>query len=152
MRLNKQMKILSVFTIIGFAALAVSMLQLDDSMVVFLTPVEAVEKASSLQDRRVRVGGMVKAGTLDWQPETLKLNFTLSNLKGVDIAINHHGTPPDMFKEGAGVVVEGLIAATGKKMSSSKLLVKHSEEYKKPEDHHSIDPKLMIDNFNNESY
>jgi cytochrome c-type biogenesis protein CcmE len=48
-----------------------------------------------------------------------------------------------MFKENSGVVVEGRIDAAGKKMVSQRLMVKHSEEYKKPDAHHSVDKELL---------
>ena len=48
-----------------------------------------------------------------------------------------------MFKEGQGVVVEGRIDETGKVMISKSLMVKHSEEYKKPDDHSSMNKALL---------
>jgi cytochrome c-type biogenesis protein CcmE len=48
-----------------------------------------------------------------------------------------------MFKQGQGVVVEGKIDPTGLSMSSKSLMVKHSEEYQKPDAHHSQEAELL---------
>ena len=46
------------------------------------------------------------------------------------------------FKEGQGVVVEGRLKGTGE-IQSRTLMVKHSEEYKKPDSKHSMDKQLL---------
>jgi cytochrome c-type biogenesis protein CcmE len=120
-----------------------SFLKLDEDIVLFMTPAEAKEQAPELVEKTIRVGGMVKPGTVDWQADTLSLSFIVSDLKSVDIAVLHSGVPPDLFKEGAGVVVEGKLASDGASMKSTLLMVKHSEEYKKPDATHSLDRTLL---------
>jgi len=130
--------------IIGAAVLAISLSQISSNVVYFYTPEEIVLKAKTLQSQTIKVGGMVVAGSVDWKPEDLTLAFTISDLKGHEIRVTHKGTPPDLFKEGQGVVVEGRISPDGLTMASRKLMVKHSEEYKKPGDHaNSIDKELL---------
>jgi cytochrome c-type biogenesis protein CcmE len=129
--------------VIAAAVTAISFLQLDDNLIYFYTPSEAHAKAVEIEGQTVKVGGMVKAGTVVWKPETLSLTFVMGDLEGHDITVRHNGTPPDMFKEGQGVVVEGRLAAGGKEMTSRNLMVKHSEEYKKPGDHASMDKALL---------
>ena len=103
-------------------------------------------EGSEIQFNTIKVGGMVKTGSVDWDPENLKLSFILSNLKGIDIRVNHSGTPPDMFKENQGVVVEGkLDNAEASSMTSKKLMVKHSEEYKIPEAHQKSQEKELLE-------
>jgi cytochrome c-type biogenesis protein CcmE len=134
-------KIILGSAILLMAAAAVSMLSIDDSLVVFFTPQEAVLKIDEVKDRKIRIGAMVKEGTVIWDAETLKLQFTLTDLRKTSIAVTHHGQPPDMFKEGSGVVVEGRLVDGGRSFISHKLIVKHSEEYKAPEDHALLDPE-----------
>jgi len=124
-------------------ALAVTNLQFGDSALYFYTPDEAQAKAREIDSKDIQVGGMVKVGTVVWKPEDLALDFVISDLKGHEIKVAHKGTPPDMFKENSGVVVEGRISADGNSMVSHKLMVKHSEEYKKPDATHSIDKQLI---------
>lgn len=116
---------------------------MQDYSVYFYTPGELVAKASGLQEKEIRVGGMVKPGSVVWSPKKLDVSFVLSDLKGVELAAYYKGTPPDMFKEGSGVVVEGFVSQDGKKLTARNLFVKHSEEYRVPEDSHKVDPKLI---------
>ena len=125
------------------AALAASNLKFSDNVVYFYTPQEAFAKAADININTIKVGGMVKTGTVNWKAEELLLNFVMTDMQGTDIEVSHKGTPPDMFKENAGVVVEGRIEADGKKMVSQRLMVKHSEEYKKPDAQHSVDKELL---------
>ena len=121
--------------IIAVAIISIALTQLSSNVVYFFTPDEAQAKAAELSDQNIKVGGMVVPGSVEWTAEALDLAFTISDLKGHEIKIRHKGTPPDMFKEGQGVVVEGIITTDGKSMTSRKLMVKHSEEYKKPGSH-----------------
>jgi cytochrome c-type biogenesis protein CcmE len=41
--------------------------------------------------------------------------------------------------------VEGLLLADGKAMTSRRLMVKHSEEYKKPGDHSAVPNKELLE-------
>jgi cytochrome c-type biogenesis protein CcmE len=129
--------------VIAGAIVAISFLNLGDNLIYFYTPSEAIAKAADLSDQTVKVGGMVLPGSVKWHAEDLDLKFTIGDMKGNDIAVSHRGTPPDMFKEGQGVVVEGRITDGGKAMISRNLLVKHSEEYKKPDDHTKMDHMLL---------
>ena len=132
--------------VILLAVLIISSLNFGDNVVYFYTPAEVVEKAPEIQFNTIKVGGMVKAGSINWDPENLKLSFILSNLKGIDIEVNHSGTPPDMFKENQGVVVEGkLDNAEASSITSKKLMVKHSEEYKIPEAHQKSQEKELLE-------
>ena len=140
---RRQKKFILVGIILVSAIGALSFLSLSSNAVYFYTPDEALAQAPGLQKSVIRVGGMVKGGSVDWDRGTLKLNFTLSDLKQSEIAVHHTGTPPDMFKENSGVVVEGHITGDGKEFRASKLMVKHSEEYRKPDGTHSMDRALL---------
>lgn len=129
--------------VIALAAAVISQLNFGDSLVYFYTPKEATAKAAELNGKTIKVGGMVKPGTVDWRPQDVALDFTLTDLQGVDINVSHKGVKPDMFKEGQGVVVEGKINAEGNRMLAYKLMVKHSEEYKAPHDAQSMNKELL---------
>jgi cytochrome c-type biogenesis protein CcmE len=100
------------------------------SVVYFVTPSELM--AAPVSGKAYRLGGMVKAGSLRWEPRTLDLAFTLSDGK-VTIPVRHKGTAPDLFAEGRGAVVEGTWTQQGY-FKASLILAKHSEEYKAPHD------------------
>ncbi|MBI3625581.1 MAG: cytochrome c maturation protein CcmE [Candidatus Rokubacteria bacterium] len=98
------------------------------SMVFFVTPSEL--QAQPVPGKAYRLGGMVVPGSLRWQPGSLDLSFTLSDGKA-SVPVRHKGTPPDLFAEGRGAVVEGTWTREGY-FKSSLILAKHSEEYKAP--------------------
>lgn len=134
-RKSKSTKWLIGIGIIAAAVIAIASTQLSSNVVYFFTPEEAYAKAAEISGQNIKIGGMVVPGSVVWKAEALDLSFTISDLKNHEIRVSHKGTPPDMFKEGQGVVVEGNLAPDGKSMASRKLMVKHSEEYKKPGSH-----------------
>lgn len=154
---NNRMKWTLGAAVIGAAIVAMVSVQLGNNAVYFYTPDEAAAQARELTGKTIRVGGMVLPGSVAWNATELDLKFTMSDLKGHDIAVQHRGAPPDMFKEGQGVVVEGsIMPVTGNagtasvgtaplQMTSRKLMVKHSEEYKKPGDHGPSMDKAMLE-------
>jgi cytochrome c-type biogenesis protein CcmE len=100
------------------------------SVVYFVTPSEL--SAAPVAGKAYRLGGMVKPGTVKWNPQSLDLSFTLSDGRA-SVPVTHKGTPPDLFAEGRGAVVEGTWAADGY-FRAGLIMAKHSEEYKAPHD------------------
>ncbi len=98
------------------------------SSVYFVTPGEL--QAAPVAGKAYRLGGMVKPGTLKWQPKSLDLTFVLSDGQA-SVPVRHKGAPPDLFAEGRGAVVEGTWSGDGY-FKASLILAKHSEEYKAP--------------------
>ena len=103
---------------------------LDRNVVYFLTPQELAAKGASGMDVPVRLGGLVKAGSIHWDEGTRDLRFTVTDGKS-DIRVHSTGVPPQMFRDGMGVVVEGRYRPDGV-FASSNLIVKHSNEYRPP--------------------
>jgi len=102
---------------------------LQKNVVFFLTPKELLAKGAEGDGVPVRLGGQVKPGSTKWDANTLDLRFTVTDGSG-DIPVKSTGAPPQMFRDGMGVVVEGkyqhgLFQATN-------LMVKHSNEYRAP--------------------
>lgn len=129
----------------GVIAIAIAIgagLNFEDSMVYFYVPAEVSAQAAELQGKTIKVGAMVKKGTVHWDPKELKLDFMITDYEGHEFNVTHIGVKPDMFKEGQGVVVEGRLKGHDTIMSRT-LMVKHSEEYKKPGAEHSMDKQLL---------
>lgn len=103
---------------------------LDKNVVFFLTPQELLAKGTSALDKPVRVGGQVKPGSVKWDDKSLDLRFTITDGSG-EIAVRSKGAPPQMFRDGMGVVVEGRYGGDGV-FNSTNLIVKHSNEYRPP--------------------
>ena len=129
--------------IVGIAVVGISYLNLGNNMVYFLTPEEALAaKNGDAPKNDVKVGGLVLPGQVQKNAETGLMTFTISDLKGHEFSVHYKGTPPDLFKEGQGVVVEGKFDETGV-FVARQLMVKHSEEYRKPGDPNHMDRALL---------
>ena len=100
------------------------------SAVYFVTPSEI--QAAPVSGKSYRLGGLVTRGSLQWEPRTLDLTFTLTDGKAT-VPVRHKGTAPDLFGEGRGAVVEGSWSPEGY-FKAVLILAKHSEEYKAPHD------------------
>ncbi|MEJ2217075.1 MAG: cytochrome c maturation protein CcmE [Gemmatimonadota bacterium] len=100
------------------------------NLVYFLTPTELLAKGPSAIDAPVRLGGMVKPGTVKWDPNALDLRFELTDGQN-QILVHSTGAPPTMFRDTMGVVVEGKLTKSGI-FESTNLMVKHSNQYRPP--------------------
>ena len=99
---------------------------LDDNLVYYLTPEEAVEQRVEYPDgERFRLGGFVVEGSVTDTDDGVA--FTVVE-DGVSVDVAHVGTPPQLFRDNIGVVVEGAWA--GAVFESDTLLIKHDEEYR----------------------
>jgi len=121
--------------IVGIAVVALALAYMiyagvTQSAVYFVTPSEL--SASPRPGKVYRLGGMVEKGTVRWTPTTLDLSFSISDGQ-TRVPVRHHGTPPDLFGEGRGAVVEGKWTSGGY-FQATQILAKHSEEYKAPHD------------------
>jgi cytochrome c-type biogenesis protein CcmE len=108
---------------------------LSENLVHFLTPAELLAKGSKVYDKPMRLGGQVMPGSLHWDATALDLRFTLQD-QDAKVEVRSLGKqPPQMFREGQGVIVEGKYTRAGV-FESSSLMVKHSNEYRPPADGH----------------
>jgi cytochrome c-type biogenesis protein CcmE len=82
------------------------------SMVYYLTVSELKAKADSLYGQGLRVSGEVVKGSIQWNAAELELRFQLMD-QGDKLPVVYHGVKPDMFKDGAQVVVEGQYTTEG---------------------------------------
>lgn len=100
---------------------------LGQNLVYFITPSEYFQQEAKYQNRQVRLGGLVKAQTINYNRDSLELRFTVSDGVREIPVLSKGSTPPALFGENRGVVVEGRF--DGKTFVSQNLLVKHSESY-----------------------
>lgn len=113
-----------------------------ESMVYFYTPTEIREKTDAVRGKALRVGGMVEEGSIRWDAQHVLLTFALTDGRS-SVPVRHKGTAPDLFKEGAGAVVEGTWAPEGY-LRSSNIMAKHSEEYKAPKEYETLEGKKAL--------
>jgi cytochrome c-type biogenesis protein CcmE len=105
---------------------------LDRNVVFFLTPQELLARGTSAYDVPVRLGGQVSPGSVQWDAERLDLRFIVTDGQQT-VTVHSRGAPPQMFRDGMGVVVEGKYGRDGV-FRSTNLMVKHSNEYHPPKE------------------
>ena len=110
--------------VVAFAA-GLALYGLRDSIVFFYGPSEIAEK-NVQPGARLRVGGLVKPGSLV-KAEGDRFSFAITD-GAHDVAVTYQGQVPDLFREGQGVVAEGVLEALGK-FHADTILAKHDERY-----------------------
>ncbi|MEO8579358.1 MAG: cytochrome c maturation protein CcmE [Gemmatimonadales bacterium] len=103
---------------------------LKKNVVFFLTPQELLAKGNEGLGVPVRLGGLVKPGSVKWDAQSLDLRFVVTDGKK-EMAVHSTGSPPQMFRDGMGVVVEGRVGKGGV-FEATSLMVKHSNAYRAP--------------------
>lgn len=91
---------------------------------------EAVRERSQLGDKRFRLQGVVVGKPDLSEGDDDPTRFTVS-YHGVQVKVVHTGAEPALFKEGLPVVCEGRWNPSGTAFDSNRILVKHTEDYKK---------------------
>jgi cytochrome c-type biogenesis protein CcmE len=116
--------IAAALAVVGGAA-GLALYALSDSIVFFYSPSEVVDKALA-PGARLRVGGLVKTGSVVKSArETVAFVVTDG---AHDLNVSYQGLLPDLFREGQGVVAEGVLGASND-MRADTILAKHDERY-----------------------
>ncbi len=110
----------------GAGALAFS--TLGDKATYFYAPSDLAGKAPPVE--AIRLGGMVQAGSLVKNGETVTFIVTDNNKT---LPVSYTGILPDLFREGQGVIAEGKINPASGVFTAETILAKHDEKYMPPE-------------------
>ena len=108
-------------------------INLGENLVYYLTPSEAVEQRSGggggggAEGGRFRLGGLVEEGSVEETDGGIR--FAVGD-GAASVEVVHTGAPPQLFRAGIGVVVEG--AWEGALFHSDVLLINHDEQYRAP--------------------
>jgi len=99
------------------------------------TQIRAGEAPSS---RAFRVGGLVENGSLQREPGSLEVRFTLTDFSNT-LGVSYTGVLPDLFREGQGIIARGKLGDGGV-FVAEEVLAKHDENYMPPEVKDSLKP------------
>ncbi len=128
-RRNQRLTVLAVGLVALVGALALASIGLKDSISYFYAPTELVSSPPD-PGKKIRLGGMVLAGSIE-RLDGYKVVFTVSDYEN-SVVVNFDGILPDLFREGQGVVAEGVLNDNGQ-FIASRVLAKHDEKYMPPE-------------------
>ena len=121
--------VLSLFLGTSLAVLLVFQ-GLSKNINLFYSPSEILEEQVQT-GTEIRVGGMVKMGSVYRETNSLKVSFEITDYQE-DLVIEYEGMLPDLFSEEAGVVLRGTINNEGV-FVAYEVLAKHDENYMPPE-------------------
>ena len=110
------------------AAVLLAMWGLRDRAAYFYTPSDIHEASPG---RAVRLGGMVEKGSIRRMGDGLTIRFLVTDGERRTTVV-FRGIPPDLFREGSGVVAEGRVVPGGLFVADN-ILAKHDERYMPPE-------------------
>jgi cytochrome c-type biogenesis protein CcmE len=106
---------------------------LEKNIVFFLEPHELLAKGADGTNVAVRLGGLVRAGSVKWNAETRDLRFEVTDTTSKVIPVKSTGAPPQMFRDSMGVILEGKLGSDGV-FAATSLIIKHSNEYRAPKE------------------
>lgn len=114
----------------GFLGVGIILYALSENINLFYTPTE-IKAAMLYSDKTVRLGGMVVPGSVVYG-ENLKVQFLLTDFEE-SVTVIYDGVLPDLFKEGQGIVAQGVLLNAGPTFYAKQVLAKHDENYMPPE-------------------
>ncbi|WP_123710657.1 cytochrome c maturation protein CcmE [Sinobacterium caligoides] len=135
--LRKQRLIIVMIIVLG-ASLAAGLVfyALGENMNLFFSPTQIAEGKAPV-DRKIRAGGMVKKGSVKRDPNSLRIEFVVTDF-AAEVPVVYEGILPDMFSEGEGVVCHGTLNDEGV-FVAIEVLAKHDENYMPPEVSEALD-------------
>lgn len=106
------------------------LMALEDNIVYFYTPNDLIEKFGDTQNiqKKIRIGGLVLENSV--KKEGKKTIFMITDRKK-EFKILFEGPLPDLFREGQGIIAEGMFQNNN--FVASEVLAKHDENYMPPE-------------------
>jgi len=110
-------------------AVGLVLFALRDSIVFFYSPSDVAEMQIA-PGQRFRLGGLVETGSVQ-RSEGTTVRFAITD-NAKTLPVTFAGVLPDLFREGQGVVAEGVLEPDGI-FHADTVLAKHDENYMPPE-------------------
>jgi len=129
--IRKKRLTIVLFLVAGLAiAVALTTYALRQNINLFYDPTE-IAAGNAPQEVRIRAGGMVEEGSVNRDPDSLEVQFRVTDYSA-SVPVQYKGILPDLFAEGQGVVAMGRLDAEGL-FVADQVLAKHDENYMPPE-------------------
>jgi cytochrome c-type biogenesis protein CcmE len=138
-RRRKLSVILGVLLLVALAA-GLVLYALRQNISLFYTPSQIMTGTVPTL-HSIRVGGMVVKGSIQHDPNSLGVQFKLTDYAQT-ISVTYQGVLPDLFREEQGVIAQGSLQDNFV-FQATQVLAKHDENYMPPEVKASLQPKLM---------
>lgn len=124
-RKQRRLALIGTAAVVLAIATALVLFALKDSIVFFNSPSDVIAKQIK-SGTRLRLGGLVTPGSVV-RDNQLDMHFEVTD-GNRSITVAYHGILPDLFREGQGVVAEGVLEPGGA-FRADTVLAKHDETY-----------------------
>ena len=128
-KVRSRIVILTFLLALAIAVVYGVLKSLEENVVYFFSPTELYNKEDIPFNKKIRVGGLVKDGSI--VNNQTSINFIVTDMN-TEIIVSYKGSLPNLFSEGKGVVAEGKLKDK-KYFIADKILAKHDENYMPPE-------------------
>lgn len=129
--IRKKRLTIVLFLLAGLAvAVALTTYALRQNINLFYDPSQ-IAAGEAPTDARIRAGGMVEEGSVIRDPDSLKVEFRVTDYSA-SVPVEYMGILPDLFAEGQGIVAMGRLGTNGR-FVADQVLAKHDENYMPPE-------------------
>ena len=123
-RKQRRLTLIGVAGCVLAVALGLVLYAMNDTIVFFNSPAD-IQAKSVQPGTRIRLGGLVKEGTV--QRGDQQITFEVMDAQA-SIRVNYKGLLPDLFREGQGIVAEGMLESPSV-FRADTVLAKHDENY-----------------------
>ncbi|MCF6329778.1 MAG: cytochrome c maturation protein CcmE [Henriciella sp.] len=125
---TKRLYAVALAALLVISATALAFIALGRHADLFYTPQLLVERGMPEPSQRVRIGGYVEVGSLRYGAGA-ELRFEVVDGSGESVSVSYTGIPPDLFREGEGVIATGHFDTTSQLFVAEEILAKHDENY-----------------------
>jgi cytochrome c-type biogenesis protein CcmE len=132
---------LGALAVAGGAFALLTLGGIGENLVYYWGPAEVMAAGDKAYGATIRLGGQVATGSVV-HGQGSELRFVVSDGKAT-VPVRTRSVPPQMFREGIGVVVEGTMKREGY-FESQRLMVSHGNEYRAPGDGEKPDVKGLM--------
>jgi cytochrome c-type biogenesis protein CcmE len=124
---TRKRRLAIVISVLAAAVVAVGLtvFALQRNMSYLFTPSQ-VQEGQATQYTSFRLGGMVKAGSIQRATSTLRVSFIVIDADGA-MPVEYTGILPDLFRDNQSVIATGRM--DGGRFIASEVLAKHDENY-----------------------
>ena len=127
---QKRMIFVAVLVVGVGIAITLALKAFNENLLYFFSPTQVLA-GEAPKDHSFRLGGLVVDGSVKRDPNSLKINFDLTDTENV-IQVTYEGILPDLFREGQGIVATGKLI-NNNMFFADEVLAKHDENYMPPE-------------------
>jgi len=133
---------LGALAVAGTAFLAITAGGIGKNLVYYWGPSDLRAAGDKAIGATIRLGGMVAENSVVYGEGASGVEFDVTDFK-TTVHVRSKGVPPQLFREGIGVVVEGTMTRAGQ-FECHRLMVSHGNEYRAPGDPAHADVRRLM--------